>query len=164
MRGERRERRENRKEKLKKSRLHERMNALTVWLDRYYIDGIAGLIPGGIGDTITALFALVHIYFSLFRLHSIPLTLAVLNNSLRDLLLGLIPFYVGDIIDFFHQSNTRNMRLINGFINDDQAVIAEVNRKASQSLVACLLLLAGILLVLLLIAWIATKLGTLLFS
>ena len=112
----------------------------------------------------TALFTLVHIYFSLFRLHSVPLTLAILNNSLRDLLLGLIPFYVGDLIDFFHQSNARNMRLIDGFINEDQTVIADVNRKARQSLIACLLLLVGILLILALIAWIATKLGTIIFS
>ena len=153
-----------RKERLKNSRLYNGMTKLTTYLDRYYVDGIAGLIPGGIGDAMTALFTLVHVYFSLFRLHSVPLTLAILNNSLRDLLLGLIPFYVGDLIDFFHQSNARNMRLIDGFINEDQAVIADVNRKARQSLIACLLLLVGILLILALIAWIATKLGTIIFS
>lgn len=153
-----------RKERLRNSRLYNGMTKLTAYLDRYYVDGIAGLIPGGIGDAMTALFTLVHIYFSLFRLHSVPLTLAILNNSLRDLLLGLIPFYVGDLIDFFHQSNARNMRLIDGFINEDQAVIADVNRKARQSLIACLLLLVGILLILALIAWIATKLGTIIFS
>ena len=153
-----------RKERLRNSRLYNGMNKLTTYLDRYYVDGIAGLIPGGIGDAMTALFTLVHIYFSLFRLHSVPLTLAILNNSLRDLLLGLIPFYVGDLIDFFHQSNARNMRLIDGFINEDQTVIADVNRTARQSLIACLLLLAGILLILALIAWIATKLGTIIFS
>lgn len=153
-----------RKERLRNSRLYNGMNKLTTYLDRYHVDGIAGLIPGGIGDAMTALFTLVHIYFSLFRLHSVPLTLAILNNSLRDLLLGLIPFYVGDLIDFFHQSNARNMRLIDGFINEDQAVIADVNRKARQSLIACLLLLVGILLILTLIAWIATKLGTIIFS
>lgn len=153
-----------RKEKLRNSRLYNGMTKLTTYLDRYFVDGIAGLIPGGIGDAMTALFTLVHIYFSLFRLHSVPLTLAILNNSLRDLLLGLIPFYVGDLIDFFHQSNARNMRLIDGFINEDQTVIDEVNRKSRQSLIACLLLLAGILLILALIAWIAAKLGTIIFS
>lgn len=71
---------------------------------------------------------------------------------------------MGDLIDFFHQSNARNMRLIDGFINEDQTVIDEVNRKSRQSLIACLLLLAGILLILALIAWIAAKLGTIIFS
>ncbi len=156
--------REERKERLKHSRLYNGMNAITRYLDQYYIDGIIGIVPGGIGDAMTTLFALAHVYFSLFRLHSVPLTLAVLNNSLRDLLLGLIPFYVGDVIDFFHQSNARNMRLIDGFINDDQSVIVEVNNKARQSLITCILLFGSIFLMLALIAWIATKLGTLLFS
>lgn len=28
---------------------------------------------------------------------SIPLTLAVLNNAFRDVLMGMIPFFVGDV-------------------------------------------------------------------
>ncbi len=140
------------------------MQAITAYLDKYYLDAIAGIVPGGIGDAVSALFSLVHVYFSLFKLRSIPLTLAILNNALRDVLLGLIPFYVGDVIDFFHRANKKNMALIDGFINDDQDIIRTVNRKALQSLVLFFVFVAAIFLMLWLLVWIAGKIGTALFT
>ena len=140
------------------------MQAITAYLDKYYLDAIAGIVPGGIGDAVSALFSLVHVYFSLFKLKSIPLTLAILNNALRDVLLGLIPFYVGDVIDFFHRANKKNMALIDGFINDDQDIIRTVNRKALQSLVLFFVFVAAIFLMLWLLVWIAGKIGTALFT
>ena len=153
-----------RKGKLKSSRLYQSMQSITVWLDKYYLDAVAGLVPGGIGDAASSLFALVHVYFSLFRLHSIPLTLAILNNTLRDVFLGLIPFYVGDLIDFFHRSNKKNMELIDGFINGDQTLIKEVNRKAAQSLVVLVISIIAILLMLFLLVKIAQAIGTIVFT
>lgn len=153
-----------RKERLKQSKLYGTMQAITAYLDKYYLDAIAGIVPGGIGDAVSALFSLVHVYFSLFKLKSIPLTLAILNNALRDVLLGLIPFYVGDVIDFFHRANKKNMALIDGFINDDQDIIRTVNRKALQSLVLFFVFVAAIFLMLWLLVWIAGKIGTALFT
>ncbi|MCI6619463.1 MAG: DUF4112 domain-containing protein [Prevotella sp.] len=153
-----------RKSRLKTSGVYQFMQRVTVWLDRYYLDAIAGLIPGGIGDAAAALFSLVHVYFSLFRLHSIPLTLAILNNVLRDILLGLIPFYVGNVIDFFHRANSRNMVLIDGFINDDEVLIKEVNRKAAQAAAVLVTSFIAILLMLALLVKIAQVIGTALFT
>lgn len=84
---------------------------------------------------------------------SIPLTLAVLNNSLRDVLLGMIPFFVGDIIDIFHRANTQNMKMVQGFVDGDEAVIKDVNKKATQS--AIFLVIMIILIVLMFWALIA---------
>ena len=140
------------------------MQGITTWLDRYYLDGIVGLVPGGIGDMVSALFALVHVYFSAFCLRSLPLTLAILNNTLRDVFLGILPFFVGDIIDFFHKANSRNMQLIDGFLNDDEAIIQEVNRKAVQSGVVLALLVVAIALVGYLLVRLTQTLGTVLFS
>lgn len=153
-----------RKSRLKTSGAYQFMQRVTVWLDRYYLDAIAGLIPGGTGDAAAALFSLVHVYFSLFRLHSIPLTLAILNNVLRDILLGLIPFYVGNVIDFFHRANSRNMVLIDGFINDDEVLIKEVNRKAAQAAAVLVTSFIAILLMLALLVKIAQVIGTALFT
>lgn len=153
-----------RKEKLRGSRLYQAMQRVTVWLDRYYLDAIAGLVPGGIGDAVSALFTLIHVYFSLFRLHSIPLTIAILNNTLRDVFLGLIPFYVGDAIDFFHRSNKKNMELIDGFINDDQDLIREINRKVVQALIILAASVTAILLMLMLLVRIAQGIGSMLFT
>ncbi|MBR5656866.1 MAG: DUF4112 domain-containing protein [Prevotella sp.] len=154
----------DKKERLKSSSIYMWMQRITQYLDRYNIDGFAGLVPGGIGDAATGLLSVVHVYFSAIRLHSIPLTLAVLNNTLRDILLGMIPFYVGDLIDFFHKANVKNMALIDGFINNDPVVTHEVNRKAWQAALVLVALLAGICLMIFVLIWLTKSLGTILFS
>ena len=47
----------------------------------------------------------------------------------------LIPFYIGDIIDVFNRSYKKNYRLIVGYVEDDQEIISEVNRKAIRTAV-----------------------------
>lgn len=155
---------EDKKQKLKDSRLYNAMQDITQWMDRYYLDGVAGLVPGGIGDMVSAVFAVVHVYFSAFRLRSIPLTLAILNNTLRDIFLGMLPFFVGDVIDFFHKANKRNMALIDGFLNNNQEIIHEVNRKATQSALVLVALVAAIIGVVYALIWLTQTLGTALFS
>ena len=155
---------EAKKQKLKDSRLYNAMQDITQWMDRYYLDGVAGLVPGGIGDMVSAVFAVVHVYFSAFRLRSIPLTLAILNTTLRDIFLGMLPFFVGDVIDFFHKANKRNMALIDGFLNNNQEIIHEVNRKATQSALVLVALVAAIIGVVYALIWLTQTLGTALFS
>jgi hypothetical protein len=155
---------EAKKQQLKDSRLYNAMQDITQWMDRYYLDGVAGLVPGGIGDMVSAVFAVVHVYFSAFRLRSIPLTLAILNNTLRDIFLGMLPFFVGDVIDFFHKANKRNMALIDGFLNNNQEIIHEVNRKATQSALVLVALVAAIIGVVYALIWLTQTLGTALFS
>ena len=116
------------------------MKRLQKVLDDYYIDAMAGLLPWGIGDIATALFALGYIWFAATKVRSLALTLAVVNNSLRDIALGLIPFYIGDVIDFFYRSNKQNMQLIEGFVEGDQEIIAAVNKGAIRA--ACLICLS----------------------
>lgn len=141
--------REKARKKLQNSQAYASMQRIADWMDRFYVDAIVGLAaPYGVGDLIMALFSLVYMYFSLFILHSIPLTLAIVNNTLRDIAIGLIPFFIGDVLDFFHQSNRQNMRLIEGFVNGDRATIHEVNAKAVQSVVMIIVLIIIITLML----------------
>ena len=121
------------REKLEKSTIYRKMEQVQTLMDEYYIDGVIGLIPYGIGDIISAVFSMIYVWFAFVKIKSIPLTLAVLNNALRDVVLGLIPFYVGDVIDFFHRANRQNMQLVRGFVQGDESVIRAVNRKAIQS-------------------------------
>ena len=151
-------------ENLRQNRLYKTMQSTSRLLDRYYLDAAIGLIPGGIGDILMSVFTAGHLYLSAFCLRSLPLTLAILNNSLRDVFLGMIPFYVGNIIDIFHRSNKLNMQLIDGFIADDPVVMQHVQRKALQSAIACVVLLAAIIAMLALLTWIVMKFGTLIFS
>lgn len=155
---------EIRKEALRNSKLYHHIKKVTQLADGYYLDFVIGLIPGGFGDILGGLFSLSHVYFGLFKLRSLPLTLALLNNMLRDVFLGMLPFYVGDAIDFFYKSNKKNMALIDGFVNDDKDIIHQVNKKAIQAAIVFFLLIAGIILLLWLLVLLADKIGSILFT
>ena len=152
------------KEALKKSRLYQQIVTLTRLTDTYQLDAILGLIPGGIGDFVAAFFALAHIFFGAFKLRSIPLTLALLNNMLRDILLGLLPFYVGDVIDFLHKANKKNMALIDGFVSDDKEIIRRVNQKAIQAAVVFIFMILFICNVIWLLTLKVKEIGAHLFT
>lgn len=116
------------------------MDKTAKYMDKYFLDPIIGLIPGGVGDVLSSFLAIPFIYFALVQVKSIPLTLAVICNVLKDALLGSIPFFIGDIIDVFNRSYVANLRLITGYVNDDKTVIHEVNRKATWSAIFIVIL------------------------
>lgn len=146
--------RQCRRQRLMDNKAYQAMAWMTRYMDRYYLDALIGLIPGW-GDAVTLASVVPFVYFSLCVIRSIPLTLAVLNNALRDVLLGMIPFFVGDIIDVFHRSNMRNMAMTQGFVDGDETVIRHVNQRALQSVVVLILLLVSIALV----VWLLIALG-----
>ena len=102
------EKRELRRKRLMDNKAYQTMNGLTRYMDRYYLDALIGIIPGW-GDAIALLCVVPFVYFSSRVIKSIPLTLAVLNNALRDVLMGMIPFFVGDVIDFPYDMGTRQL-------------------------------------------------------
>ena len=153
------EERQLRRQRLMDNKAYQAMQRLTRYMDRYYLDALIGVIPGW-GDTIALASVVPFIYFSLRVIKSIPLTLAVLNNALRDVLLGMIPFFVGDIIDIFHRANTKNLAMIQGFVDGDEAVIKLVNQRAWQSAFVLILLL----LLIALMIWLLISFGSYLYS
>ncbi len=86
--------------------------------------------------------------------------MAVINNALRDLLLGMIPFFVGDVIDVFHRANIRNMEMVQGFVDGDETIIRKVNQRAWQAVGVLILLLVLIALMI----WALIKFGAFLWS
>ena len=140
------EKRALRRKRLMENKVYQAMGSVTRYMDRYYLDALMGFVPGW-GDAIALLSVVPFVYFSSRVIRSIPLTLAVLNNALRDVLMGMIPFFVGDIIDFFHRANIQNMEMIQGFVDGDETVIRQVNQRAWQSAVVLvvLLLLIGLM-------------------
>ncbi len=146
-------------QQVKDSKVYRLMEGLERYTDRYYLDAIIGFIPGW-GDAFSLLCAAPFVYFSARVVKSVPLTLAIINNALRDILLGLIPFFVGDIIDVFHRSNVRNMAMVRGFVDGDQAVIKRVNQRAWQAAAILIALLALIGLMI----WLLISFGQYLFS
>ena len=55
------------------------------WTDRWHIDPLIGLVLPGAGDALSAFCALPYLYVSIAKVRSLPLTLAVLANTLLDL-------------------------------------------------------------------------------
>ena len=153
------EKRQLQRQRLMDNRAYQTMQGLTRYMDRYYLDALIGVIPGW-GDAIALVSVVPFVYFSLKVIKSIPLTLAVLNNALRDVLLGMIPFFVGDIIDIFHRANTKNLAMIQGFVDGDEVVIKQVNQRAWQSAIVLVVLLLFIVLMI----WLLLSFGSYLYS
>lgn len=151
--------RKQRRARLMDNQVYQSMQSLTRYMDRFYLDAVIGLIPGW-GDAVALLCVVPFVYFSMCIIKSIPLTLAVLNNALRDVLLGMIPFFIGDVIDIFHRANMKNMAMIQGFIDGDEAIIKQVNRRALQSAIVLLVLL----LLIALMIWALISFGSYLYS
>ena len=148
-----------RRARLMDNQVYQSMQSFTRYMDRFYLDAVIGLIPGW-GDAVALLCVVPFVYFSMCIIKSIPLTLAVLNNALRDVLLGMIPFFIGDVIDIFHRANMKNMAMIQGFIDGDDAIIKQVNRRALQSAIVLLVLL----LLIALMVWALISFGSYLYS
>ena len=144
------------RQRLEKGKSYKWLQKISDIMDRYYLDAALGFaIPGGIGDAIAAVFSIGYVLFSAIGVRSFPLTLAIMNNTLHDVVLGMIPFYLGDIFDIFHRSNRQNMALIRGFVEGDQAIIHAVNRKAGISIVIFILLCVLLYFMIRLVIWAA---------
>ena len=105
-------------------------------MDRYYLDPLIGLLFPTAGDIFSSAMTLPFLTVSLFKIKSIPLTLAILYN------------WIGDLLDIFSRSYVKNYRLIVGFVEGNKEVIQEVNRKAVVTAV-------GILVLCVIIYWVA---------
>ena len=128
-------------------------------MDKYFLDPIIGFFFPGTGDILSSALALPYIYYSLFVVKSMPLTLAVINNTMVDVLIGAIPL-IGDFLDIFKRSYIDNLKLITGYIEDDKEIIDEVRRKAIWSAVSiiiiCVLIYLAVYLTKSLVNWVSS--------
>ena len=159
---ERQRKKELRRMEIEESSAYQATQTIAKWMDKYFLDPILGFIlPAGMGDTLTSIFVIPYIYVAACKVRSLPLTLAVIFNVLRDVALGLIPFCIGDIIDTFNRSYVQNARLIVGFVEDDKSIIEEVNRKAFWTGVLILIFCAIIYLLVRLAIQVGSWIGSL---
>lgn len=117
-------------EELKDDFLYQTLTTISNFMDRKFIDPLLGFLFPAFGDTLTIGITLPYLYVSIFKIKSLPLTLAILLNSLIDVLVGLIPYGIGDILDIFYCSYAKNLRLIEGFLCKDEKIVREVKTKA----------------------------------
>ena len=136
------------------SRFYRTLQRIARWMDTYYLDPILGfLLPAGLGDFASALMALPFIVFSLFVAKSIPLTLAIINHTLWDILIGLIPFFVGDVLDVFSRPYRRNLQLIEGYLAGDKSTIRHLQKHVVFTLFAIFLCCTLIYFMLKVVLW-----------
>ena len=130
----RRKKKEEAKVLLEKEPSYRLVKGISKLFDKYFLDGILGLAVPEVGDILTSVLTLPFLYVCMFKIRSLALTLAVLYNTMLDCLIGLIP-WVGDALDFFHRSYSKNYALIVGYVEDDEKVIKKVKRDAVKSAV-----------------------------
>lgn len=135
---------------VKNSTSYKLVHEIALWMDRRMLDPLIGCVLPGLGDALTSAFALPYLYLSIVKLKSIPLTLAIVYNILLDVLIGLIP-YIGIVGDIFKRAFSRNAALIKGYVEGDQAVIREVDRKA-VGMALLIVLLCGLIYAMILVA------------
>ncbi len=140
-----------RRAEIERSTSYRLMQATARVMDRYWLDPIVGFLLPGYGDVVTALLIAPFLYVSAVKVRSLPLTLAMLCNVLLDVLVGLLPFFVGTVLDCVSKAYTKNARLIEGFIAGDRETVKQVNRKVFMLglmiVVLCLLIVALVLLI-----------------
>lgn len=145
-----RKKREKR-EKLEKDPTYNACTKICKWMDTFYLDPILSIIPGGVGDIISQTLTVPFIYVAATKIKSLPLTLAIIYNSLVDMLIGAIPI-LGDVWDIFHKSHKKNYKLLNGFIEEDANIKRQVNKDATKCGVWIVILLVLLCLVIWLVA------------
>ena len=136
------------------SRFYRTLQRIARWMDTYYLDPILGfLLPAGLGDFVSALMAIPFIVFSLFVAKSIPLTLAIINHTLWDIFIGLIPFFVGDVLDVVSRPYRRNLQLIEGYLAGDKSTIRHLQKHVAFTVFAILLCCTLIYFMLKVVLW-----------
>ena len=123
------------------------VSSITNFMDKKFLDPLLGFLFPAFGDTLMSVLALPYLYLSVFRIKSLPLSLAIILNTLVDIMVGIIPYGIGDVLDIFHRSYAKNLRLIDGFVSKDESIIREVNRKAW--LTGLLIIVTGVIIFLL---------------
>jgi hypothetical protein len=134
---ERRERQAAKKAALETDGDYLLVKGIATAMDDYFLDPVIGFFVPGFGDVLTSVMTLPYYYVSLFKIKSIPLTLAIMFNMLVDMLVGAVPF-IGDLIDVFHRSYRKNYRLIVGFVEDDAEIVDKVKKNAFKMFILIL--------------------------
>ena len=130
----------NMKEELASHPIYKLMESTTKYMDRYYIDPILSILPAPISATVEMAFNVTFLYFTILVARSIPLTLAIIVNTLVDMVIGAIP-YIGVVLDIVKRSYRDNFNMITGYMLGDQKIVHEVKRKCVFSVLAIVILL-----------------------
>ena len=109
--------------------IYQVVSMIANFMDKMFLDPMMGFVFPAFGDALMSVLVIPYLYISIFKVKSLSLTLAIILNTLIDIMIGIIPFGIGDVLDIFHRSYSKNLKLINGFVAHDEEVIKEINKK-----------------------------------
>lgn len=89
----------------------ERARTVAKVLDSYLVDPLVGLLLPGVGDIATSVAGLYTVGVAISRKLSAVIIARMLLNLALDALLGAVPL-IGDLFDFAHRANTKNVALL----------------------------------------------------
>jgi hypothetical protein len=95
---------------------------------------------------------------------SIPLTLAIINLTLWDIFIGLIPFFVGDVLDVVSRPYRRNLQLIEGYLAGDKSTIRHLQKHVAFTLFAIFLCCTLIYFMLKAVLWFGNLIAVMFFA
>lgn len=124
-----------RRDKIEKDSSYRFIMQIANIMDNKFLDPIIGFFLPAAGDILASFMTLPFIYISLYKIKSIPLTLTIIYNMLIDVLLGMMPYCLGDVLDAVNRSYIKNINLIKGFVENNPSVINKVNQRAWTTLV-----------------------------
>ncbi len=84
---------------------------------RFGLDPIIGLIPV-FGDLVPVGLSVYTIWIAKGLNAPLRIIAQMIKNTVIDVLIGWLPL-IGDISDFFYQSHTKNIKLLNDFLDKD---------------------------------------------
>ncbi len=84
---------------------------------KFGLDPILGMFPG-LGDIVTAAISCYMVWIAVQMKAPAQLISRMLQNIFLDFILGVIPV-VGDLSDFVYKSNTKNLQLLENFVQNN---------------------------------------------
>ena len=109
---------------------------------RFGLDPILGLLPGG-GDVLGALASGYILYVAWLNGAPGSMIARMMMNAVVDALVGAVPV-VGDIFDAGWQANSRNVRLLEGWLDEEGSQRHHSVAILVAVIVGLLVLLAGV--------------------
>jgi len=126
---------------------------------RFGVDALFGLVPG-LGDVAGALVAIYALHVARNLRAPAAIQLHMLGNVALDALVGTVPIY-GDLFDFAFKAQTRNLALLEDWLESPQKTARRSRRGMLLVPLAVLLLFVGLTvlgvwMLYLVIHWVAT--------
>lgn len=122
---------------------------------RIGFDGLIGLVPG-IGDLVAALLSSYIVVEAARMKVGGSVLMRMVGNIALELGIGLVPV-VGDLFDFVFKANTRNLQLIESYLEQPDETRQRSRWRVAAAILALAAVIAAVLILACVIVWMAAS-------